>query len=588
MAPSRGAFEPDANAECDAMIVLTLVRARDRGTRVVVVSGVIERCATRNPALPNGTPKREDDPLAATTACAPPSTLHLHDVAIRCLERATGLIGSVVELSTDLAVFDDRESEARAPEAAPSHGAMTLAQQSVGEAALVGGARAALALVDVDGDAPENAAAIAATSCRSDRSSDDSASAPQRLEVMPLPRLRALLRAHAAAAAEDACGTLVAFALRLADSVCSDVRPSDRPVAPLVVISDPGQDQDDEMAFILMRALRAKGLVEPVAVVANLRPARQRARLARGTFDVLGLASVPVATGSDGGSAEHVDTFSETAGAYMPPEHDYVDEAGGALLERVFVAAPRKGLDVLCISSLKDAAAFLREHEALFVEKARSVTIMGGVEPFDERDEGKLLVPDTAQNNVFDKAAAAFFYRRCQELGVPLVVVSRHAAYKCPMPRTIYDDMARTGHPIGRRLRDSQRTSIEHLWKRAASPEGVDRLGLPMRCDKAWFCNTFCRGQGLERTADESIWDLIVSFNMYDPMALLCAVDSTRCYFKPTVKRVLGVDHLVVGTSPDSPGVHDETTEELRDFLYANFLRGITMDFSEFEGTFEA
>ena len=104
---------------------------------------------------------------------------------------------------------------------------------------------------------------------------------------------------------------------------------------------------------------------------------------------------------------------------------------------------------------------------------------------------------------------------------MPLVIVSRHAAYKCPMPRTIYDDMARTGHPIGRRLRDSQRASIEHLWQRAASPEGADRLGLPMRCDKAWFCKTFCKGEGLERNAGESIWDLIVSFNMYDPMALL-------------------------------------------------------------------
>ena len=34
------------------------------------------------------------------------------------------------------------------------------------------------------------------------------------------------------------------------------------------------------------------------------------------------------------------------------------------------------------------------------------------------------------QNNVFDAEAAAYFYRRCQELRVPLIVVSRHAAYK--------------------------------------------------------------------------------------------------------------------------------------------------------------
>ena len=204
-----------------------------------------------------------------------------------------------------------------------------------------------------------------------------------------------------------------------------------------------------------------------------------------------------------------------------------------------YKSAPATGVALLCISSIKDAAAFCRSNEvrsatatnakpfvcnhfacgdgnwqALFVQKTRSVTIMGGVEPFDPADTEKLLVPDTAQNNVFDKEAAAYFYRRCQELRVPLIVVSRHAAYKCPMPRSIYDDMAKTNHPIGKRLRDSQQGSIEHLWSRAAAPEGPGRLGLPMRCDKAWFCNTFCQGKGMDRDGSMSIWDLIVSFNM--------------------------------------------------------------------------
>ena len=36
---------------------------------------------------------------------------------------------------------------------------------------------------------------------------------------------------------------------------------------------------------------------------------------------------------------------------------------------------------------------------------------------------------DSAHNNTFDKAASEFLYARCQELAVPLVVVSRFAAY---------------------------------------------------------------------------------------------------------------------------------------------------------------
>ena len=300
----------------------------------------------------------------------------------------------------------------------------------------------------------------------------------------------------------------------LMDSLDTGISLSERDEVPLIIISDPGQDQDDEMAMVLLRSLVEKGHAKCVGFVTNLQPAQDRARLARGTLDELGLLAVPVAIGSDGGSDKHKDTFTSTAGNYMPPASDFPGTTGEQLLLSQYNKAPATGLVMLCISSLKDAAAFVRDHEALFVAKTRSVTIMGGVEPFDEDDTEALLVPDTAQNNVFDKEAGHFFYCRCQELKVPLIVVSRHAAYKCPMPRNIYDDMARTNHPVGKRLRDSQRESIEHLWQRAASPEGPDRLGLPMRCDKEWFCKTFCQGKGMDRDASMSIWDLIVSFNM--------------------------------------------------------------------------
>ena len=80
----------------------------------------------------------------------------------------------------------------------------------------------------------------------------------------------------------------------------------------------------------------------------------------------------------------------------------------------------------------------------------------------------------------------------------------------CKVPRKFYDDLADTGHPVGIKLRDSQKGSIESLWKRANMPAGhADRGTLPARCDKEWFCNTFCKGQGKDRTGDDSIWDLI-------------------------------------------------------------------------------
>merc|ERR1711865_1203214 len=72
---------------------------------------------------------------------------------------------------------------------------------------------------------------------------------------------------------------------------------------------------------------------------------------------------------------------------------------------------------------------------------------------------------------------------------------------------------------------------------------------------------------------------------MYDPMALLAALPATRHFFRPTVKRVHGVEHLVIGKSKDDPGIRPERIGELQDFMYTSFFKGVTMDFSEFVNT---
>ena len=73
------------------------------------------------------------------------------------------------------------------------------------------------------------------------------------------------------------------------------------PCEDCVVITDPGQDQDDEMALIMLRNLTELRLMRCLGVVSNLQPSEARARLARGTLDVLGLTEVPVGVGTDGG-----------------------------------------------------------------------------------------------------------------------------------------------------------------------------------------------------------------------------------------------------------------------------------------------
>ena len=118
--------------------------------------------------------------------------------------------------------------------------------------------------------------------------------------------------------------------------------------------------------------------------------------------------------------------------------------------------------------------------------------------------------------------------------------------YACPIKRSTYDELAEIGGAIGWRLRNVQRKTIEDLWRRACSPPGAGRRGLPGRCSHQWFCDTFCGGLGAERTGTDPIWDLIKSFNMYDSVALLAAVPVLRDqFFEPSY--VARVPPLLVG-----------------------------------------
>ena len=332
--------------------------------------------------------------------------------------------------------------------------------------------------------------------------------------------------------------------------------PQDSESIPIVLISDPGQDLDDEMMFIMACHMNSLGLISLKGIIANLYPSFARARLTRGTLDLLGLHHVPVGIGTNGGDVmgKHSSAqFESTAKPYIVQE-DSDDagelEMGHELLKRLYEDAPdieyvdskvvKGGLTIVITSSMKDMAIFVRDNPSLFASKTREVVIMGGC--LDARGAGSNLAtvkcePDTAHNNMFAPAASAFFYSRCQEMNITLTVVSRYAAYAAKMPRSVYDDLAVTGSSIGRRLCDSQRSSIDQLWQRACSSDPEVRKGLPLRCDRTWFINTFCGGvDDSSRCTAGSAWELVTGFMQYDTMALLAAIPVMReKYFTPFV-----------------------------------------------------
>jgi hypothetical protein len=173
------------------------------------------------------------------------------------------------------------------------------------------------------------------------------------------------------------------------------------------------------MALIMARFLTDESRIRLRAVIANLRPGRERARLVRGTLDLLGLQNVPVGIGTDGGSATHEANFDATA-PYATPLHTTRMsslEPGRALLHRTLVAAPPRSLTLLCISSLKDAALFVRDNSALCQSRLKHVVVMGGVKLVaehalsslheEEEDEGEDQEEEEGDDRDEAKVAAA-------------------------------------------------------------------------------------------------------------------------------------------------------------------------------------
>jgi len=284
----------------------------------------------------------------------------------------------------------------------------------------------------------------------------------------------------------------------------------------LVIVTDPGKDNDDELALIMARTMCDMDLFDLRAVIANLRPSDARAKLARGTLDCLGMSDVPVAVGTDGKSQTHTDTFSSTIAG---TGYDYcvnpVEPDAGLLLEQVYEEAELASIVLLLISSLTDTADFIRDHELLFAEKTARVAIMGGVATDKSGASDFMQIDPTAQNFSFDLESARFVFERCQALGVSMIVLSRAAAYAASVPAFIYDELATLGHPVALRLRESQLIAIASLWGRARLPAGDEgRLGLPARCDRTWFSQTFCGGTSLDFDDDRSIWPYVSTLNM--------------------------------------------------------------------------
>ncbi len=338
----------------------------------------------------------------------------------------------------------------------------------------------------------------------------------------------------------------------------------------LLMVGDFGKDLDDEHALILAKGLEQHGHFKLVGVIANLKPADERARLAKGTLIALGDNNTPVAIGTavfDGSQTAKYETSE-----YLAPRDSLV-ESGREFFAQILRDAEPQSLVLVLNSGMTDAYQALKDNPELFAEKVARVAIMGGVE-VDDNGEVKLdnegrfqasIGRSGAANNTFDDASAVGLYLRLQDLGVPTTVLMRWTAYACQVPFSIYDTMAETDNIVGKSLRGRQRPMLENLWKSANSAEGSEQRGkLPADRDRQWFINTFCGG--VDPGTDENVWKTVQGFQLYDGLNVVAAIDSlVERFYEPVRINVGGTEHLVIGPTAKRHGVKDIAA--LRTFL---------------------
>lgn len=309
-----------------------------------------------------------------------------------------------------------------------------------------------------------------------------------------------------------------------------------------ILIGDFGKDLDDEFALLVAAALERFGHIRLLGVIANLAPALERARLAKGTLSAIGFGHVPVAVGRN--VTEEGKTSAHETGVPYLADPSALAGDGDALLRQLLSSATEP-VTLVLNSAFTDIMAFIRTDGDLVRKRVGHVAIMGGVYV----QEDGTFVPDDAANNAFDPAAAAELYRWLQDNGIPTTVLMREAAYACQMAAWFPVMLAESGHPVARQFVRRLPLAMDDLWQAVHAPVGSPIRGrLPATRTRDWYVRTTTGKEDPRIGADETVWPFVETFRLYDPMCVLAAVpELAERFYDPERFEVNGVTHNVIG-----------------------------------------
>lgn len=311
----------------------------------------------------------------------------------------------------------------------------------------------------------------------------------------------------------------------------------------IFAITDPGLDPDDIVCAWLLANAHKSHLANFVGAVANFSPALQRAKLLKGVFNQLN-CSIPVAAGTDCNKDHKPGDYEFDFP--LAQQNELVPDPLG-LLKRSLDDFSGPQVSLLLISGLTDIAIAIEKYPDLLVRKLREVYIMGGA---SWSSDGRMIADPTASNNRFDPTLdPQSVYNFFLDNGIPLRVFTRHAAYAASITPQFYEDIADI-NVVGAHLKKIQRSAIFSLWQFANNNPPEHRQ------NRAWFCKTFCGTEGLGISADDSPWEYVKNLSIYDPLTAAWMMFPEL--FCPSTKEINGIEHQIVGLSPEESGILDK------------------------------
>lgn len=324
----------------------------------------------------------------------------------------------------------------------------------------------------------------------------------------------------------------------------------------IVLHCDFGEDVDDPFATIVAGGLMQRGQLQLVAVTAGTDPVDARTSIGRGLMDRIGLYDVPVACGR--GRQDEFWFESEVTPWTLPRHY----APAGRLLKEVYEASDDKSLTVVLCAPMRDYAEFAALEPDLFFSKTREVVIMGGVEMDGnvvKLDTDGLLVPDSARNNHVSPEAASYLYRELQKHGIPMVIVTRRAAYASVVTLPSFATLADSGNEVGTWLVSGLNRHFDEFWRNVNlpldHPVRIERR-IPERQNREWFIKNILKGKGAERTAEDTIHDLVPGVPLYDALAVGAACpEFMDRFFEPVAVEVNGTSHRIIGLTREQSGL---------------------------------